>query len=196
MIMPNWCSVTYACITKDEKEAKKLYNAIYSMDKSRNPLAESDFGKLWLGCFVKQLGGDEGKIRCRGEITDYSIETINDEHIVKIHQETAWVEQEEVRFLIRRTFPSVEVLFIEEEPGCEVFCTNDSVGRFFPERYLLDGNEVFEYFETIDQVVAWLKKNKDIDITDTDKIDKILDSYNEEHEDDDEYLYFHEFKVI
>lgn len=50
--MPNWCSVTYACITKDEKEAKKLYNAIYSMDKSRNPLAESDFGKLWLGCFV------------------------------------------------------------------------------------------------------------------------------------------------
>ena len=103
MIMPNWCSVTYACITKDEKEAKKLYNAIYSMDKSRNPLAESDFGKLWLGCFVKQLGGDEGKIRCRGEITDYSIETINDEHIVKIHQETARVEQEEVRFLIRRT---------------------------------------------------------------------------------------------
>ena len=90
------------------------------------------------------------------------------------------------------------MLFIEEEPGCEVFCTNDSVGRFFPERYLLDGNEVFEYFETIDQVVAWLKKNKDIDITDTDKIDKILDSYNEEHEDDDddEYLYFHEFKVI
>ena len=194
--MPNWCSVTYACITKDEKEAKKLYNAIYSMDKSRNPLAESDFGKLWLGCFVKQLGGDECKIRCRGEITDYSIETINDEHIVKIHQETAWVEQEEVRFLIRRTFPSLEVLFIEEEPGGEVFCTNDSVGRFFPERYLLDGNEVFEYFETIDQVVAWLKKNKDIDITDTDKIDKILDSYNEEHEDDDEYLYFHEFKVI
>ena len=61
--MPNWCSVIYACITKDEKEAKKLYNAIYSMDKSRNPLAESDFGKLWLGCFVKQLGGDEGKIR-------------------------------------------------------------------------------------------------------------------------------------
>lgn len=106
------------------------------------------------------------------------------------------MEQEEVRFLIRRTFPSTEVLFIEEEPGCEVFCTNDSVGRFFPERYLLDGNEVFEYFETIDQVVAWLKKNKDIDITDTDKIDKILDSYNEEHEDDDEYLYFHEFKVI
>ena len=194
--MPNWCSVTYACITKDEKEAKKLYNAIYSMDKSRNPLAESDFGKLWLGCFVKQHGGGEGKIRCRGEITDYSIETINDEHIVKIHQETAWVEQEEVRFLIRRTFPSVEVLFIEEEPGGEVFCTNDSVGRFFPERYLLDGNEVFEYLETIDQVVAWLKKNKDIDITDTDKIDKILDSYNEEHEDDDEYLYFHEFKVI
>ena len=45
----------------------------------------------------------------------------------------------------------MEVLFIEEEPGCEVFCTNDSVGRFFPERYLLDGNEVFEYFETIDK---------------------------------------------
>lgn len=55
MIMPNWCSVTYACITKDEKEAKKLYNAIYSMDKSRNPLAESDFGKFGSDALLNNL---------------------------------------------------------------------------------------------------------------------------------------------
>lgn len=81
--MPNWCSVTYACITNDEKEAKKLYNAIQSIDKRRNPLVKSDFGRFWLGCFVKQLGGDETEIRCRGEITDYDIETVNDEYVVK-----------------------------------------------------------------------------------------------------------------
>lgn len=64
--MPNWCSVIYACITKDEKEAKKLYNAIYSMDKSRNPLAESDFGKLHVeqdkgfkACKLAEIEDDE-----------------------------------------------------------------------------------------------------------------------------------------
>ena len=195
MTMPNWATLSYACITNDEKEAKKLYNAIHDIDKRRNPLAKSDFGRLWLGCFVRQLGGDEKKIHCRGEITDYDIETDNDQYVVKIHQETAWCEMEEVRFLIEKTFPTIKVLYIVEEPGCEIFCTNDAEGRFFPERYLLDGNEVYEYFETIEQVISYLKKNKGIDITDSDKIDEILDEYNELHEDDDEYLYFHEFTV-
>lgn len=193
--MPNWAEVTYACITNDEKEAKNLYNAIHNIDKRRNPLAKSDFGRLWLGCFVKQLGDDEKKLCCRGEITDYEYETLEGEYVVKIHQETAWGEQTDVRELIEKTFPSVKVLYIVEEPGCEIFVTNDEEGRFFPERFALDGSEDHEYFETIDEVISYLKKNKGIDITDSDKIDEILDEYNELHEDDDEYLYFHEFTV-
>ena len=110
--MPNWCSVTYACITNDEKEAKNLYNAIHDFDKRRNPLAKSDFGRLWLGCFVKQLGDDEKKLCCRGEITDYEYETLEGQYVVKIHQETAWGEQTDVRELIEKTFPSVKVLIL------------------------------------------------------------------------------------
>lgn len=193
--MPNWAEVTYACITNDEKEAKNLYNAIHDIDKRRNPLAKSDFGRLWLGCFVKQLAGDENKLCCRGEITDYDYETLDDDYVVKIHQETAWGEQTDVRELIEKTFPSVKVLYIVEEPGCEVFLTNDEEGRFFPERFALDGSEDHEYFETLEQVVKYLKEHYNIVADSAEEINNALDKYNEEHEDDDEYLYFHQFEV-
>ena len=184
--MPNWAEVTYACITNDEKEAKNLYNAIHDIDKRRNPLAKSDFGRLWLGCFVKQLAGDENKLCCRGEITDYDYETLDGEYVVKIHQETAWGEQTDVRELIEKTFPSVKVLYIVEEPGCEVFVTNDEEGRFFPERFALDGNEDHEYFETLPQVVKYLEENYGIVAENAKEIEEALDKYNEEHEEDDE----------
>ena len=38
--------------------------------------------------------------------------------------------------------------YMEEEPGCDVYYTNDQSGEWFPERFLLDGEEVHEYFET------------------------------------------------
>jgi len=193
--MPNWAEVTYACITNDEKEAKKLYNAIHDIDKRRNPLAKSDFGRLWLGCFVKQLGGDENKLRCRGEITDYELEKLEDGYVVKIHQETAWGEQTDVRDLIEKTLPSIKVLYIVEEPGCEIFCTNDVEGRFFPERFALDGSEDHEYFERLEQVTDYLKEHYDIVAESAKEIENALDKYNEEHDDDDEYLYFHQFEV-
>ena len=50
-------------LSLDLKAVRSFFFPSYHYHDRIYPLAESDFGKLWLGCFVKQLGGDEGKIR-------------------------------------------------------------------------------------------------------------------------------------
>ena len=47
----------------------------------------------------------------------------------------------------------MKVYYREEEPGCEIFKTNDAEGIFFKDRYFLDGYDLQEYYETIDYVV-------------------------------------------
>ena len=128
--MPNWCSTSYKCVG-DLKEVKSLHKILKYIDKRKTTILKNGFGKWWLGNLVHKLGGDWEKYRCRGEITDYFL----DGNVLTINQETAWCEQEGLRQIIEEKFPSIKVYFMEEEPGCGVFYTNDSSGEYFPERY-------------------------------------------------------------
>ena len=71
--------------------------------------------------------------------------------ILMISQSTAWCEQEGVRRIIQEKFPSIKVYYREEEPGCEVYYTNDTTGDYFPETYFLDSYDEQRYFETIEE---------------------------------------------
>ena len=134
--MPNWCDTSYKCVG-DLKEVKSLHKVLKYMEKRKTSILKNGFGKMWLGNLVHKLGGDWEKSRCRGEITDFSL----DGNVLTINQETAWCEQEGVRQIIEKTYPSIQVYFTEQEPGCGVFYTNDASGDYFPERYFLDSYE-------------------------------------------------------
>ena len=118
--MPNWCDTSYKCVG-DLKEVKSLHKVLKYMEKRKTSILKNGFGKMWLGNLVHKLGGDWEKSRCRGEITDFSL----DGNVLTINQETAWCEQEGVRQIIEKTYPSIKVYFMEQEPGCGVFYTND-----------------------------------------------------------------------
>ncbi len=77
--------------------------------------------------------GDWEKYCCRGDITDYAIEG----NVVSVYQSIVWREQEGVIECIEKKFPSIIVYYGEEESGCDVYYTNDDIGYYFPERYLL-----------------------------------------------------------
>lgn len=114
--MPNWCDTSYKCVG-DLKEVKSLHKVLKYMEKRKTSILKNGFGKMWLGNLVHKLGGDWEKSRCRGEITDFSL----DGNVLTINQETAWCEQEGVRQIIEKTFQSIKVYFMEQEPGCGVF---------------------------------------------------------------------------
>ena len=165
------------------------------MEKRKTSILSNGFGKMWLGNLVYKLGGNWEELRCRGEITDFSL----DSNVLTINQQTAWCEQEGVRLIIEQTFPSIKVYYMEQESGCEVFCTNDASGEYFPERYFLDSFEDWEYFETLDEAAKFVSKIIGHEVEPrADAIDKALDNYVEEHEEENEDIFysFHEFKVV
>ena len=103
------------------------------MEKHETPVEKNGYGKLWLGCLISKLGGDREKYSCRGEILDFN----HDDEVLTINMEKTWTEQEGVRHFLEQTFPDIRIYYIEEEPGFDIFQTNDSEGIYFPERYFL-----------------------------------------------------------
>ena len=192
--MPNWCDTSYKCVG-DPKEVRKLNSVLKYMEKRKTSILSNGFGKMWLGNLVYKLGGNWEELRCRGEITDFSL----DGNVLTINQQTAWCEQEGVREIIEKSFPSIKVYYMEQESGCEVFCTNDASGEYFPERYFLDSFEDWEYFETLNDAAKFVAKIIGHEVEPSaDAIDKALDNYVEEHEEENEDIFysFHEFKVV
>ena len=192
--MPNWCSTTYKCVG-DLKDVKTLHKILKYIDKRKTTILKNGFGKWWLGNLVYKLGGDWEKCSCRGEITDYSL----DGNVLIINQETAWCEQEGVRQIIEEKFPSIKVYFMEEEPGCGVFDTNDASGDYFPERFYLDGYDDSAYFETIEEAAKYVSEIVGHKVeASVNAVSQALDDYIEEHEEENPDLFysFHEFTVI
>jgi len=188
--MPNWCDTTYKCVgePKDLQALKKVLDANFKRKTSRVP---NGFGTCWIGNIIDQLGYDWQKYRCRGEITDYSL----DEGVLTINQNTAWCEQEGFRQVIQLKFPSITVYYQEQEPGCDVFATNSF--EYFPERFFLDSSEDWEYFETITEVAEYVKDIVGHEVEeDVDAIQQALDDYVEEQDDDDLFFSLHEFTEV
>lgn len=192
--MPNWCNTIYKCVG-EPSEVKKLKSLLKYMEKRKTSILPNDFGKMWLGNLVHKLCGNWEELRRRGKITDYSL----DGNVLTINQQTAWCEQEGVRDIIEKVYPSIKVYYQKQESGCEVFNTNDAFGEYFPERYFLDSYEDWEYFETLDDAAKCVSKIIGHDVEPSvDAIDKALDNYVEEHEENNEdtFYSFHEFNVV
>jgi hypothetical protein len=190
--MANQSDVVYKCIG-DPKEVRSLYKIINANDKRKTSRVKNGFGTLWIGNIIDALGEDWEKLRCRGEIIGYHIEN----NLLTIYQSTAWCEQEGFRECIEKKFSSIKVYYREEEPGCDVYYTNDADRNYFPERYLLNNNDEPLYFNTIEEAAEYVSGivNQKVEAN-MEAIEKALDNYEEEHEDDDVYFSFHEFQVV
>ncbi len=190
--MANQSDVVYKCIG-DPKEVRSLYKIINANDKRKTSRVKNGFGTLWIGNIIDALGEDWEKLRCRGEIIGYHIEN----NLLTIYQSTAWCEQEGFRECIEKKFPSIKVYYREEEPGCDVYYTNDADRNYFPERYLLNNNDEPLYFNTIEEAAEYVSGivNQKVEANMT-AIEKALDEYEEENKDEDVYFSFHEFQVV
>lgn len=191
--MPNWASTAYVFKGADKNQEKDLYEKIDSLKKMIEPLVPNGFGKLWMGCLVNLLGGDWNKVYCRGEITDC---TLTDDH-VNISCETAWGEMPEFRHFLEQQYHGSKVYYCVEECGNCVYATNDSEGLYFKDRYCLDFCDGLEYFETIEAAADFISERIGKTLKpDYAEIEKEIDDYLEEHDDDESWMSFHKFDVL
>lgn len=190
--MPNWASTEY-CFKGTTEQAKDLYEKVDSLSKMKEPLVPNGFGKLWMGCLVNLLGGDCNDVYCRGEIISYKL---NGDHL-RISCQTAWGEMEEFRHFVEQQYPGSKIYYQVEECGCDVYATNDKEGVYFPDRYVLDYYDGIDYFRTLEDAAVYIgniiEKKLKPDFT---EIEEAIDEYMEEHEDEEDWMSFHQFEVL
>lgn len=148
--MPNWCDTEYHC-TGEAQELKALHDVLSDLEKSESPRLDNEFGNLWFGCIIDALGGNVEKEDSWGEVTWYKLE----DNALRIGQSTAWHEREGFREFLERTFPSMNIYYLDVEPEAGYYFTNDVERKYFPGDYLLEivkGDVYFPEFEPCDTI--------------------------------------------
>ena len=188
--MANMASVAYA-IEGSEESLVEILGAICLAVAS-----EETFYEEYLAC--KNLGYTEEELegkRLGGEIED---EPTFDNGVLRFYAEERWGLQD-FEELLRQKFPDIKVYWIVEECGCEVYCTNDREGKYFPERYwvdtCIDGIYKSEYFQFESSVYKWLHDITNGRVKCEEDVEKFNADYEDSGTDDENFIYVHEFEV-
>ena len=191
--MANWASTSYA-IEGSKSDLERVFNVINDFVKSNVKPVEANASKKWEGNIVKALGATDEQMKnnyLRGFIQTYEII----DGVLYIEAEEAWGATD-FRHLLAKLMPELTIYYIVEECGCEVYATNDCDGKYFTESYYvdicIDGDYFSEYFDTEKQVLAYvaqLLKKESVTM-------KEIDEWNEEQDDNENYIYVHEFKYV
>lgn len=191
--MANWASTSYR-IEGSESDLKKVYDVIDNFVSGKSKPVLEDASTEWEGNIVKVLGASDEQLKecyLRGFIEEYEL----DGDVIRINAEEAWGATD-FRHILGKLMPELTIYYIVEEAGCDVFATNDIDGKYFPEQYLVDAYvkdaDYYEYFETKGQMKDFVSSL----IGKEDFTDEDIEAWNEEHEDDDSYIYVHEFQYV
>ena len=163
--MPNWNTTDYT-LYGNKDNIKRLYTDLKNtvdIDRTKESKPFTFLGNsYWLGYIKKSLLPEvEEELPARGEIS-YIEEEIedhdNDMASLKLTTETAWVACSELMDKIAEKY-DLQLFYYSEEPGCEIFETNDLEGQFYSFRYMVDSEkEGIEYYDTFEQVAEAIAK--------------------------------------
>lgn len=173
--MPNW-SETFYVLVGDRKQLRELYAKMSELEQMKEPLVPNGFGKNWLGCLVKSLGGDPHKVYCRGHWFDLCL----DDDSMYFTCEHAWSRPHEVEDLIRCVYPDIGIYFLEEELGMDIFQTNDTDNAYFQHTVIIDiEDEGMEYYDDAD-ALAELSRMKGETISTWEEAEDFIKARNAE----------------
>lgn len=150
---------------------------------------------------AKSLNIDDKNYSIRGTLIDTEIS--EDSTNLLMMFECAWDWQEDFIKVLQSKFPDMDIYFDCIESGWGIFVTNSF--DIFPTRYIVeDSNDVYECFNSLEEVINYLQTHKDmaqyrerLDFSDVYREEDIDDLFNEwNQENDDITLYFRIFEEI
>lgn len=188
--MPNWCSTYIEIKNENKDELKKLHDLLDEWT-SKNYM-DNGFGASWLGNIVLGSGigtvdkDKETDIECRGWLEYMQLY----DNTLTLQTETAWCPKLNIwKLLCEKYLPNSEIIYSAEEPGMEIFCTNDSD---LAGKYRLTANG-WVHDLTKEEIVKTLQKELETEETDFEKLLKLAE---EETKDNDDYYYVHEWEQV
>lgn len=188
--MANWASTSYRIEGKQD-DLLQIYNLFIAFDKGERKPWNEKTSEDWEGNIVWALGGDITKYYLRGFIQTCELEN----GLLSIEAEEAWGASDFRKFL-ESHYEGMRVFYIVEEEGCEVYATNDTEGKYFNYRFMvnscIDGNDEWEYFKTEQEALAYIAERLELDSITVSQ----LETWQENHENEDDYICFNEYKIV
>jgi len=181
--MANNCATDYQ-IEGEKSQIEFVYGEFKKLlDTPRTCIKDGKTVNLcrdWLGYVVTDiLKKKVEEVPCRGtfDIVEEVSELPGGNYGFKLFTDTAWCACSDLFERLGKQF-NLDVYFLEIEPGCDIFYTNDAEGHAFPQRYYLDsdieGEEYFESFEDLANRVEEITGTLPIKMED---MDSIIDLY-------------------
>ncbi len=139
--MPNWC-INSEIITGPKEEIEPLYHNLCKWIEESNESSADNWGlaNIVESAGFKPFDGEKG-FRCRGDIVnDFELEDIdNKESKISFSSETAWAPMPEMWLgIVKKYAPNCKYYYFSEEPGMDLYISNDTEHRFFNEEIYLD----------------------------------------------------------
>lgn len=190
--MANWASTSYR-IEGSKNDLERVFNVIDDFMTDKRKPVEENASKEWEGNIVRVLGATDEQMEknyLRGFIEEYEY----DGDTIRIEAEEAWGATD-FRHVLTKLMPDLTIYYFVEEPGFEVYATNDAESKYFIERFYVDacvnGNYESDYFETEKQAMAYVAE-----LLGKEEVSKgELKNWNEEHQEGDDFIYVHEFEI-
>lgn len=151
--MPNW-NTTDVMVDGPKDQIDRLYDIMHILEESEDHI-QNYYGKRWYGRIVNALGEHWEDVCCRGSWD--CLERVNDTTL-KWWDETAWSPVTEVFEVIERHLPGVKVYWMCEEPGCELYRSNDVEHKYFDTKYILYYDEEYEYFDSDEALLGFVNE--------------------------------------
>ena len=181
-------SVAYA-IEGPQKDLEKILGAICLTMTDKKHWTE------YKAC--EHLGFSEKELdnkRLGGEINDGP--TLEN-GVLRFYAEERWGLQD-FEELLKKKFPDIKVYWTVEESGCDVYCSNDKEGKYFPERYWVDTaqDDIYqsEYFRTEEAMYKWLNEKHGV------KSEEEVEAWNADYEatgdECENFISIHKFEIV
>ena len=196
--MANWAFTSYA-IEGPKETLQKIEQAILHHDVEEGS-SENWEGNILHALDIKWLDRSQDRENgkyMRGFISDSEPWYYN--NTLRFDAKEAWgiTDFDEV---LMETFPDIKVYWVVEEPGMEIYQTNDKEGKYFKDRFYVDtcieGNYQSEYFIYKSSVFKWLHDITNGRVKSEQDVEKFNSEYEVSDSMDENFIYIHEFEII
>lgn len=191
--MPNWSETSYVLVG-DKEQLDALYCRMSDLENMSEPIVPGGVVMTRLRCLVSSLGGDPGKVYCRGSWYDLN----RDADSLSFNCQHAWSRPMEVEDLIQMVYPDIDIYFLEEELGMGIFRTNDSDNAYFNDTVIIDTeDEGMEYYNDAEALDA-LSEIKGESLSSWEEAEDFVKVHNEKADTDGEssHIWLHRVDYV
>ena len=168
----------------DKEDIEKLHNEFMKLNSSND--------NTWVGNMIEAAGKNIDDYEDIRAFVAYVSDINNDEKgnfILNVDLESKWIPAYDFFRFLNEEYEDVLLLWYAEEPGCEIYETNDYNKEYFKSEYVVDSDEGCEYADNL-QTAKEIIKSFFEDENMMDRFNENANTFKELDELCDEYTNF------